>query len=78
MIQPLNEPGNEGTGADSISFNSHDVFATCVLAVSTGQYCIMAGARWIKAFIDREPVVSFSILMGVFGLSMPFWVVPIR
>lgn len=40
------------------------------MAFSTG--------RFIRRFIDREPVVSFSIAISVFGLSMPFWVTPLR
>lgn len=34
--------------------------------------------RFVRRFIDREPVVSFSIAISVFGLSMPFWVTPLR
>lgn len=34
--------------------------------------------RFVRRFIDREPVVSFSIAISVFGLSMPFWVTPMR
>ena len=40
------------------------------MAFSTG--------RFIRRFIDREPVVSFSIAISVLGLSMPFWVTPLR
>ena len=34
--------------------------------------------RFVRRFIDREPVVSFSFGIAVFGLSMPFWVTPLR
>jgi len=34
--------------------------------------------RLMRKFIDREPVVSFSIGIAVLGLSLPFWVPPLR
>lgn len=34
--------------------------------------------RFMRRFIDREPVVSFSMGIAVFGLSLPFWVTPMR
>jgi hypothetical protein len=34
--------------------------------------------RFVRRFIDREPVVSFSMGIAVFGLSLPFWVTPMR
>lgn len=37
-----------------------------------------SAGRFVRRFIDREPVVSFSIAISVFGLSMPFWVTPLR
>ena len=40
---------------------------------------MMSGVgRFLRKFIDREPVVSFSIGISLFGLSMPFWVPPMR
>jgi len=34
--------------------------------------------RFVRRFIDREPVVTFSMGIAVFGLSLPFWVTPLR
>lgn len=51
--------------------------------VSASRPCIktpgtMSVGNFLRRFIDREPVVSFSIAIAAFGLSLPFIVPPIR
>ena len=34
--------------------------------------------RWVRTLLDKEPVVFVSCLIGGLGVSMPFWVTPMR
>ncbi|CAM9438641.1 unnamed protein product, partial [Choristocarpus tenellus] len=32
----------------------------------------------VKKFVDRQPIATMSIMIGTFGVSLPFIVPPIR
>ena len=47
---------------------------TGALGVTHGIY----GRGWYKSLIHRQPIIAFSLAMGVAGITMPLVVVPIR
>ncbi|KAL3772894.1 hypothetical protein ACHAWO_009647 [Cyclotella atomus] len=47
---------------------------TGALGVTQGIY----GKGWYKSMIHRQPILAFSMALGVVGMTMPLVIVPIR
>ncbi len=52
-----------------------------IFATITGIYGVtngVLGKNWLKTFIHRQPVAAFSVALGMTGMLMPVFIVPLR
>ena len=52
-----------------------------IVSTITGAWGItqgIYGKGWFKSFIHRQPIIAFSVTLGLMGISMPLVIVPLR
>ena len=61
-----------------VHLDGHELAVVSTIAGALSVTNGIHGKGWFKSLIHRQPILAFSMTLGVVGISLPLVIVPIR